>query len=157
MKANTAMPTWESELQKMWQPDKAERPAGEQNSKWWLTPTNKYYERSEYDWGVLGGRCNHDWGVTERGEKNKLTRHEEHLLERMSECGSVSHKGSQKNTTWKVEIFLWLLVLPLGLCFCELSKRMTKTYLPGQLSGWIACIWQIGNLTHNKFNFKHLQ
>ena len=67
-KANTAMPTWESELQKMWQTITARATAGEQNSKWWLTPTNKYHERSEYLKGVLGGRCNHDWGMTERSE-----------------------------------------------------------------------------------------
>jgi len=29
-----------------------------------------------------------------------------------------------------VEIFFRLLVLPLGLCFCEQSGGMTKTYLP---------------------------
>ena len=98
-----------SELQKMWQTVTAWATAGEQNSKWWLTPTNKYYERSEYLEGVLGGRCNHDWGMTERGEQNKLTRHDEHLLERRSECGSVRHKGRRKNTTWKVEIFLGCL------------------------------------------------
>ena len=96
------MPTWKSEQQKMWQTITARATAGEQNSKWWLTPTNKYHERSEYLKGVLGGRCNHDWGMTERGEQNKLTRHDEHLPERRSECGSGSHKGSRKNTSWSV-------------------------------------------------------
>jgi hypothetical protein len=33
-----------SELQKMRQTITARATAGEQNSKWWLTPTNKYYE-----------------------------------------------------------------------------------------------------------------
>jgi len=40
--------------------------------------------------------------MTERGEQNKLTRHDEHLPERKSECGSGSHKGSRKNTSWSV-------------------------------------------------------
>jgi len=40
--------------------------------------------------------------MTERSEQNKLTRHEEHLLERMNECGSGSHKGRRKNTTRSV-------------------------------------------------------
>ena len=65
-------------------------------------PYKQIYERSEYHNGVLGGRCNHDWGMTERDEQNKLTRHDEHLPERRSECGSGSHKGSQKNTNWSV-------------------------------------------------------
>jgi hypothetical protein len=68
--------------------------------------------------------------MTERGEQNKLTRHEEHLPERMNECGSGSHKGSRKILPEGVEIFFRRLVLPLGLCFCEQSGGMTKTALP---------------------------
>ena len=114
----------------MWQTVTAWATAGEQNSKWWLTPTKYTMSFSEYLKGVLGGRCNHDWGMTERGEQNKLTRHDEHLLERRNECGSGSYKGRRKNTTWKVEIFFRLLVLPLWVCFCEQSGGMTKTALP---------------------------
>ena len=68
--------------------------------------------------------------MTERGEQNKLTRHEEHLPERMNECGSGSNKGRRKNTTRRGGDFFRLLVLPLGLCFCEQSGGMTKTALP---------------------------
>ena len=132
---NTAMPTWESELQKMWQTITARATAGEQNSKWWLTPTNKYHERSEYLKGVLGGRCNHDWGMTERGEQNKLTRHDEHLPERRNECGSGSHKGRRKNTTWsetKCGDFFWLLVYPWGYVFVnKVAEWRRPLYLFG--------------------------
>jgi hypothetical protein len=71
--------------------------------------------------------------MTERGEQNKLTRHEEHLLERMNECGGGSHKGRRKNTTRSVARcgdFFQAACLPLGLCFCEQSGGMTKTALP---------------------------
>jgi len=62
--------------------------------------------------------------MTERSEQNKLTRHDEHLPERMSECGSGSHKGRLKNTTRRCGDFFRLLVLPFGLCFCEQSGGM---------------------------------
>ena len=68
--------------------------------------------------------------MTERGEQNKLTRHDEHLPERRSECGSGSHKGSRKNTTRRCGDFFQAACLPLGLCFCEQSGGMTKTALP---------------------------
>ena len=78
--------------------------------------------------------------MTERGEQNKLTRHEEHLLERMNECGSGSHKGRRKNTTRRCGDFFRLLVLPLGLCFCEQSGGMTKTALPIRFKPAWGCV-----------------
>ena len=68
-------------------------------------------------YGVLGGRCNHDWGMTERGEQNKLTRHDEHLPERRNECGSGSHKGSRKNTTRRCGDFFQAACFTLGAMF----------------------------------------
>jgi len=55
--------------------------------------------------------------MTERGEQNKLTRHDEHLPERRNECGSGSHKGSQKNTTRRCGDFFQAACFTLGAMF----------------------------------------
>lgn len=46
---------------------------------------------------------------------------------------AVATRASEKilaEAQRSLEIFFRLLVLPLGLCFCEQSGGMTKTYLP---------------------------
>ena len=43
---------------------------------------------------------------------------------------SVSWQGQTKKYYPKGGDFLRLLVLPLGLCFCEQSERLTNTFLP---------------------------
>ena len=47
---------------------------------------------------------------------------------------AVATRAAEKILPEGVEIFFRLLVLPLGLCFCEQSGGMTKTDLPGQFS-----------------------
>ena len=53
---------------------------------------------------------------------------------------AVATRAAEKILPEGVEIFFRLLVLPLGLCFCEQSGGMTKTALPSQFSGWIESI-----------------
>ena len=43
---------------------------------------------------------------------------------------AVATRADEKILPEGVEIFFRLLVLPLGLCFCEQSGGMTKTALP---------------------------
>lgn len=43
---------------------------------------------------------------------------------------AVATRAAEKILPEGVEIFFRLLVLPLGLCFCEQSGGMTKTALP---------------------------
>jgi len=43
---------------------------------------------------------------------------------------AVATRAAEKILPEGVEIFIRLLVLPLGLCFCEQSGGMTKTALP---------------------------
>ena len=43
---------------------------------------------------------------------------------------AVATRADEKILPVGVEIFFRLLVLPLGLCFCEQSGGMTKTALP---------------------------
>ena len=43
---------------------------------------------------------------------------------------AVDTRAAEKILPEGVEIFFRLLVLPLGLCFCEQSGGMTKTALP---------------------------
>ncbi len=123
----------------MWQTVTAWATAGEQNSKWWLTPTNKYFERSEYLNGVLGDRSSHGWGLSERVQQNKHARDHEHQTERsgvsrsaMGGCACVSRQGQRKkyypkrSEVWR--FFLSCLLYPCGYVFANKASDWRTPY-----------------------------
>ena len=59
---------------------------------------------------------------------------------------AVATRAAEKILPEGVEIFFRLLVLPLGLCFCEQSGGMTKTALPIRFKPAWAGLWEIADL-----------
>ena len=57
---------------------------------------------------------------------------------------AVATRAAEKILPEGVEIFFRLLVLPLGLCFCEQSGGMTKTYYTVVLSVFVNCQFGLG-------------